>query len=118
MERISKNIQIKNHEKIRIKIDSGFACSGTIEMRLYNHAENNDIHLADVDLSEGEKTVSVFITEEIRNFTIGGFGKVSPLPGKSETRVMFTVYDDEEEVDKFDTTEGLFKIMLFLQEKN
>jgi len=117
MERVKKEISLKTNDGLKIKIDSGFACSGEVEINLFEMASGTDCNLARVNLEDGERTISVFLDEHINNYIVSGFGKASPLPGKTETRVMVTLYDNDEEIDKFDLKENMFKFILVLKEK-
>ena len=118
MQRIRREIKVETHDNIKLKIDSGYACSGEVSINLFNTVTGEGIDVATVNLEDGERIVGFTLTEDVSSFIVSGYGKANPLPGKSETRVMITVIDNDQEIDKFDIEEGMFKFILIPVKKD
>ena len=104
-----ENITVDNGDKLHLVIDTGFACSGDIEVSYFNTDKMEMEPLGEFDVSDEQRVKIPAIKKKTK---IAVYGRLARLPGKKEVRLTVWLYDDLSVVQAIRTESELFSIVL------
>lgn len=92
MKTIKKEVEIEKGKKIKVVIDSGFACRGHVEIAYFDTVTSDLNTLKIAELEDG--AIEVAIPDSDEETRIAVFGTLTPLPGKESVRLDAWLYED------------------------